>query len=1001
MADNQNQHSDTESPTVPHGGTRQEHHTAVLHPATELSRTAGRFRIEEELGHGGIGVVWKAHDPELRRSVAIKVLRSRRAESESRFVREAQITSQLQHPFIPVVYDMGRLRDGSPFLAMKLIEGQTLSKLLRARPSPQHDLPRFLAIFGQVCQAVAFAHTRGVLHRDLKPSNIMVGAFGEVQVMDWGLAKVLGGDPEPAQAERPCAATPDRGDCHTPLASGDTRASEVLGTPGYTPPEQARGEAHSLDERADVFGLGAILCEILTGLPPFTGPDSSTILLQAAEGDLSNAFALLDRCEVDACLVKLTKACLNARREERPRSGEEVARTMEAYHAGVQERLRVAELERTRAEVKSAEQRKRHRLRLALATAVALLLAVGGAAAWWSERQQAEIQRQKSEQEAKIQLRRDRLSARLKAVLAEMDTFKERGLWKEARASLQDVQSLAEQDGTEAQRQAIAEALLRLEHLRRLDKVRQDSSLVVDGRLNSATTPRRYAETFRFIGLDVLGADPAKLAQQVRESPIREAVVDALDDWACSEPKEDRRARLWQITAAVTGERWREHLADGEVWKSAAALKLLLTPEVLRALRPPTQEGLGLHLEGLGGDGLAILEEGCRRHPADFWLLFGTANVFRERRQQPDAAIGYYRAALVVQPKNAAVYLNLGVALYHKKDLDGSITATRRAIDLDPQIALAWSNLGNALREKNDIEGAIAACRRALALDPTDPKPHTNLGLALRDKKDMVGAEAACRKAIEIDPKFVLGYVNLAAVVIQKGDWKEGTAIVEKGIAIAPRDGALQSLLAIVRLMQGRFVESKAAGRLALELLPPNHAMRENLPLIIGEAEMMLGVEKRLPDILSGKEKARDATELLRLAKLCHQYRSQHAAAVRLYSEAFAMTPSTADDLDQHHRFNAAVSAILAAAGQGTDAATLKEQERVDLRQQALAWLRADLAAWNKHANQKTAWERLRSWQTKPDLASVRDASALSKLPQEEREAWQKLWSDVAQVLKR
>src|SRR5205823_1900838 len=125
-----------------------------------------------------------------------------------------------------------------------------------------HDLPRFVAVFGQVCQALAYAHSQGVLHRDLKPQNVMVGAFGEVQVMDWGLAKVLRASEE----------THPAGECH-PAAdaagSSGTQAGSVLGTPAYMAPEQARGEVDRLDERADVFGLGALLCVLLTGEPPF------------------------------------------------------------------------------------------------------------------------------------------------------------------------------------------------------------------------------------------------------------------------------------------------------------------------------------------------------------------------------------------------------------------------------------------------------------------------------------------------------------------------------------------------------------------------------------------------------------------------------------------------------------------------------------------------------------------------------------------------------------
>src|SRR5262249_34337377 len=149
------------------------------------------YEIRGPLGQGGMAQVWRGHDPDLDRPIALKVMRAELCqyqEAESRFLDEARITGRLQHPGIPPVHEVGRLDDGRPFLAMKLIEGRRLDELLKELPSPASQLPRFVDIFGHICQAVGYAHSRGVLPRDLKPHNVMVGAFGEVQVMDWGLA---------------------------------------------------------------------------------------------------------------------------------------------------------------------------------------------------------------------------------------------------------------------------------------------------------------------------------------------------------------------------------------------------------------------------------------------------------------------------------------------------------------------------------------------------------------------------------------------------------------------------------------------------------------------------------------------------------------------------------------------------------------------------------------------------------------------------------------------
>lgn len=162
----------------------------------------GRYQLKDEIARGGMGVVVLGQDQELGRELAIKVMLSSGSTKETarqRFIEEAQIGGQLQHPGIVPVYDVGKLDDQRPFFAMKLVKGQTLSELLAESNRNPNDLPRFLSVFAQICQTMAYAHDKGVIHRDLKPANIMVGAFGEVQVMDWGLAKVLSDPKQPEQ----------------------------------------------------------------------------------------------------------------------------------------------------------------------------------------------------------------------------------------------------------------------------------------------------------------------------------------------------------------------------------------------------------------------------------------------------------------------------------------------------------------------------------------------------------------------------------------------------------------------------------------------------------------------------------------------------------------------------------------------------------------------------------------------------------------------------------
>jgi serine/threonine-protein kinase len=244
-----------------------------------------------------MGVVLRAHEDTFRRTLAVKVLlthHQERSDLASRFLEEAQLMGQLQHPGIPPVYHLGQLDDGRPYFSMKLVKGRTLAALLRERSSPAQEPLRFLDIFAQLCQTLAYAHSHGIIHRDLKPANIMVGAFGEVQVMDWGLAKVMAnGRCQPPGTDEYRGVDTSR----SPEASREeTRSGAVLGTLSYMAPEQARGEVERLDERCDVFGLGAILCVMLTGQPPHVGISQEEVHCLAAQGDLADAYARLNSC---------------------------------------------------------------------------------------------------------------------------------------------------------------------------------------------------------------------------------------------------------------------------------------------------------------------------------------------------------------------------------------------------------------------------------------------------------------------------------------------------------------------------------------------------------------------------------------------------------------------------------------------------------------------------------------------------------------------------------
>jgi serine/threonine protein kinase len=261
---------------------------AVLRYLPFEMRGVRRYKIHRTVARGGMGVVLEAEDLSTRRRVAMKVLMEiRSAQDVARFVEEAQITAQLEHPNIMPVHDLNVNELDQPFYTMKLVHGESLQEVLdglRAQKRAtveRYPLPELLAIFHRIVDAIAFAHSKGVVHRDLKPDNIMLGDFGETLVMDWGLAKPVRGA---ASSTAPGAMRTQVKSSRQEDVAQHTMIGSALGTPRYMSPEQASGDSHAVDLRADVYGLGALLYCILTLQPPVENGDPSDVLDKVVAG---------------------------------------------------------------------------------------------------------------------------------------------------------------------------------------------------------------------------------------------------------------------------------------------------------------------------------------------------------------------------------------------------------------------------------------------------------------------------------------------------------------------------------------------------------------------------------------------------------------------------------------------------------------------------------------------------------------------------------------------
>ncbi len=683
-------------------------------------------------------MVYRGRDPQLPRDLAIKVLRPDRQDQPElvrRFIEEAKITGKLQHPGVVPVHALGQMPDGRPYFTMKLIQGRTLSALLAERASPSQDLPRFLKIFEQVCQTLAYTHSQEIIHRDLKPANIMVGAFAEVQVMDWGFAKVL----RTPQKERP--GTADNDSLTADALEKKSRAGQVMGTLPYMPPEQARGEVDRLDERCDVFSLGAILCEILTGRPAYQGTQQE-VFAKAQRGDLADAWHRLDECEADAEVIAIARRCLSPSPDERPRNAGEVAEAIATYQAGVQERLRAAELARAAAQAKAGEERKRRRLTKFLAAAVVLIvLGSSGAALWYFDdqaRQEREVLLRQTEIARKKALAEQEI-ARKKA-LAEQDVrqnlkqaeeghgklllelmtpggiqglLNQRPRWerqiKTARATWQRAKDRVDNAEGNLDRE-LTNLLGNLDdnlahHQRdydlawRLERIHLDAATIVDGKFNHALAEREYPRAFAEAGMPTdfihyVHALKSAVRFKVniglfRESVIKEQLLAALDHWALLNPKYVGQF----LGSRILGEAFFWDSLPSPFSLADQARKLAETgdPVAIKKLADGLERGslvlrspsicifLSANLHDQWKQE-SLLRKGRSDHPGDFWCNFELANFLREKK--PAEAIGYYYVALAIRPESSAVYCNLGQALRDRGEFAAGLKALQKGHEL-------------------------------------------------------------------------------------------------------------------------------------------------------------------------------------------------------------------------------------------------------------------------------------------------------------------------------
>ena len=1020
-----------------------------------LPRISG-YEIEEVLGSGGMGVVYKARHLTLGRTVAVKMLlagpHSGPRDTEC-LMREAAAVAALRHPHIVQVFDVGS-HEGRPYFTMEYFEGGTLARKLAGQPQSPADAAVLAAT---LASAVQVAHTSGIVHRDLKPGNILLTAEGSPKVADFSLARRVDGDPSA------------------------TAADPRMGTPSYMAPEQVVGGMAALSPAVDIYALGAILYELLTGRPPFRAATASQTQRQVVEEDPVPPSRLNSRVPRD--LETICLKCLRKDATHRYSTAGAVAEDLGRFARGEPIAARpVGRIERAAMWV-----HRRPAQTTAIVMAAAVALAVLAAGGWF-------------------------IGARAKTARAVandlqlVSALQAGARWEEARTALERAKGRLGAGGAAALRQSITQAEHDLALVARLDRIRLQRSVVVDGRFgrrqNAAITDRQYGSTLRETGfITDERVPPEEAAARVASSSIRVVLIEALDDWAaCVVGDQDRTRRAWILNVARLADSdpgWRDRARDPDAWDDPERMSRLA------GAMPDHEDSLSLQLaiaERLGAlreDNIPFLRRIQQAHPADFWANFSLGLALGDK--SPENALRFFQAALAIRPDAAIARTNLGVALGMVGQIDESIEQLRASVLLDPKFSSTHADLGNALWLKGLRDQAMKEYRTAVELDPNSSSARASLGKALAESGEIANALEQLRAAVKCDPESALAHDSLGLVLqmagqldeaLQQGEeavrrnpnsasarlnlsltlrnlgrWDKAVDHLKKAVALSPNDAQLHSNLGTAymalgrrdegmnefhealrlnskyapalhglgvavgdagdidqaarlferslgcdpsyavamgalgqaRLAQGRFGEAKEHLSKFLAMLGEKDSRRAIAVQLIARCDRMIQLEGREESVLEGKAQLGSATELVEFAELCRAKR-RYADATRFYAQAFEADPSMAADPATPHRYNAACVAALAASQSSGPVGARA-------RAQALQWLDADLTGWSVRLNAGDAAATqsligaLAHWRSDPDLAGVRDPHLTELLPSQERDEWDALWRRVEELL--
>jgi tetratricopeptide (TPR) repeat protein/tRNA A-37 threonylcarbamoyl transferase component Bud32 len=780
----------------------------------------GPYKLLEQIGEGGMGAVWMAQQTApVKRLVAVKLIKAGMDSKQviARFEAERQALALMDHANIARVLDAGTTDAGRPYFVMDLVKGVPITKYC----DDHHLTPRQrLELFVPVCQAVQHAHQKGIIHRDLKPSNVLVALYDGKpvpKVIDFGVAKAAG------------HALTDK-----TLVTG---FGNIVGTLEYMSPEQAEINQLDIDTRSDIYSLGVLLYELLTGSPPFTKkdlekagmlemlrvireqePSKPSTKLSTAEGLPTLA---ANRGTEPAKLTKLVRGELDwivmkALEKDRSRRYE----TASAFAADVQRYLNDEPILACPPSVwyRFRKFARRNRSRVVAAGVLGFALLVAVAAIGWAVRDRA--------------ARQAKFAIDLELALDRVDLFQSQGQRAKAQAAFEQAQALAREAPSDTARDvrlAVLKERLDAEERDQVFQARfEDIRLRLQSRVDiesSRFTPEtvlpEIREALDQYGMAIGVAAPAEAAAYIGDRPeaVRRDLIAALYECLGRTPKGDaQRQWLVAVLSAVDNDAWRARMREAAADHDWKALEQLAREADVR--KQPTNILIVLATSlpaSARSTRLELLRRTQRAHPADLWTNLYLADELTETGQ-PAAAVRYLTAALVLRPYNPGIYVNRGIALERAGELDAAIADHKQALALEPRYAVAHNALGVALMDKGALDEAIAEYREAIRLKKDYWQAHDDLGIALKLKGKLVEAIAEHRIAIQINKDTPNPHVNLSNALRANGRLDEAIAELEKAVHLKPDFAEAHSALGSLLIHKGRIDEALAECREAIRL---------------------------------------------------------------------------------------------------------------------------------------------------------------------------------------